>query len=269
MNTETNQVERIEPDEVDDYLTELTLVGWSRATKRKLLNVEIANEVRALMPVRLQLYHEWELVYGMEQHGTSLQTLYQNCDPTVALRRKTSLYLGSDEGFMGSEVKRVITTGNGADLSPLRRNGYVMVIKDHAGNIFGAYLNEYLRPVESRRFYGNGECFLWKCSFVAMNQYEGADGTVHHTVHSNTEKTMQFKAFPYTGENDFLIYSNRNSIAIGSGGTDNLTNQFGLWIDADIENGYSHPCLTFGNECLSDAGKKFKIYGLEVWRVGS
>lgn len=44
---------------------------------------------------------------------------------------------------------------------------------------------------------------------------------------------------------------------------------YGLWIDASLENGISDSCPTFGNEPLSDDGKKFDVLGVEVWYIGS
>ena len=35
-----------------------------------------------------------------------------------------------------------------------------------------------------------------------------------------------------------------------------------------FENGISSRCPAFGNEPLSDTGEKFKIDGVEVWRIG-
>jgi hypothetical protein len=44
---------------------------------------------------------------------------------------------------------------------------------------------------------------------------------------------------------------------------------YGLWLDDNLENGVSSPCPTFGNESLSDEGKKFEVMGVELWYIGS
>jgi hypothetical protein len=44
---------------------------------------------------------------------------------------------------------------------------------------------------------------------------------------------------------------------------------YGLWLDDNLENGVSDTCLTFGNEPLSDDGKKFEVMGVELWYIGS
>jgi hypothetical protein len=44
---------------------------------------------------------------------------------------------------------------------------------------------------------------------------------------------------------------------------------YGLWLDDNLEKGISDTCPTFGNEPLSDDGKKFDIMGVELWYIGS
>lgn len=41
------------------------------------LTPEIAEEIRNLLPPRLQLHDSWTLAYSLEQHGVSLGTLYK------------------------------------------------------------------------------------------------------------------------------------------------------------------------------------------------
>jgi hypothetical protein len=43
--------------------------------------------------------------------------------------------------------------------------------------------------------------------------------------------------------------------------------KYGLFLDNVFENGISSRCPAFGNEPLSQS-EKFKIDGVEVWRVG-
>lgn len=44
---------------------------------------------------------------------------------------------------------------------------------------------------------------------------------------------------------------------------------YGLWLDDNLEKGISSPCLTFGNEPLSDEGNKFDVLGVELWYLGA
>ena len=75
---------------------------------------------------------------------------------------------------------------------------------------------------------------------------------------------IRFKAFPYSGVNDYMIFCQSDFLSIGGG-----DGRYGLWLDSVLERGVSQSCPTFGNECLSDeeAGK-FEVVGVEVWWVG-
>ncbi|RPA98825.1 TLD-domain-containing protein [Choiromyces venosus 120613-1] len=168
----------------------------------------LAEEIRLLLPPRLQLHETWSLRYSLEQHGVSLSTLY---DRTSAA--------GAGGG------------GGGA--------GYVLVVRDLSGGIFGAYLNEPPRP--TGRYIGTGECFLWKSS----------------------QAPLRFRAFPYSGINDYLILADSGYLSVGGG-----DGKYGLWLNDTFDKGLSQFCNTFGNEPLSEEGEKFEVMGVEVWKIG-
>ena len=44
---------------------------------------------------------------------------------------------------------------------------------------------------------------------------------------------------------------------------------YGLWLDDNLEHGVSSTCPTFGNEPLSEEGKKFEVLGVELWYIGA
>jgi len=66
----------------------------------KLLSKALAEEIRLLLPPRLQLVDEWCLTYSLEQNGVSLGTLYKQ-----------------SEDYVG------------------RRGGFVLVVKDGGGSV--------------------------------------------------------------------------------------------------------------------------------------
>ncbi|KAI8369420.1 TLDc domain-containing protein, partial [Radiomyces spectabilis] len=74
------------------------------------------------LPRRYRLAQQWNLLYSLDQHGSSLSTLYT-----------------------------MLQDAKGPCL---------LVLKDEDSHLFGAYLNEPLHVSSS--FYGTGECFLWK-----------------------------------------------------------------------------------------------------------
>lgn len=87
---------------------------------------------------------------------------------------------------------------------------------------------------------------------------EKANGTF-----TPSEQLLRFKAFPYSGVNDYLIFCEPTFLSVGGG-----DGRYGLWLDENMESGVSGQCMTFGNEALSEEGQKFEIVGVEIWCVG-
>ncbi|KAK5172892.1 oxidation resistance protein 1 [Saxophila tyrrhenica] len=240
-------------------LTPLELKGYKAGTssKAKLLSKVLAEEIRLLVPPRLQLCDSWELTYSLDQNGSTLSTLYGLCDQ----------YRG-------------------------KRGGFVLVVRDAERGVFGAYLSDPPRP--QSHYYGSGECFLWRAiklpalpdlsslppppsedtthlqrmttigaaknnsssaSLASLNVPNGRNG---HTSGTATPDRIRFKAFPYTGENDFTMFCQPEYLSVGGG-----DGHYGLWLDDNLNRGVSETCPTFGNEGLSDEGPKFDVLGVE------
>ncbi|KAF2122130.1 hypothetical protein BDV96DRAFT_640195 [Lophiotrema nucula] len=236
-------------------LTPLTLRGYKAGTREraKLLSKSLAEEIRLLVPPRLQLVDEWELGYSLEQNGVSLGTLYEKVDA----------YRG-------------------------RRGGFVLVVQDASGGVFGAYLSDAPHP--SPHFFGNGECFLWRAHILpalpdlaSLPPPPSADTTNAQRMTTlapkalsppasghgsrsgtSTPDRIRFKAFPYSGVNDYMIFCEQSYLSVGGG-----DGHYGLWLDDNLENGVSSSCPTFGNEPLSDDGTKFEVLGVELWYIGA
>jgi hypothetical protein len=66
----------------------ISLQGYhaDTASSAQLLSKALAEEIRLLVPARLQLCEEWNLVYSLEQDGVSLGTLYKKCEDLRGLR---------------------------------------------------------------------------------------------------------------------------------------------------------------------------------------
>ena len=73
-------------------LTGLTLRGAraSNFPSRQVLTKALAEEIRLLLPPRLQLSTDWTMAYSIEQDGVSLATLYEKC----------AAFKGSRSGFV-------------------------------------------------------------------------------------------------------------------------------------------------------------------------
>jgi hypothetical protein len=245
-------------------LTPLALKGYKLGTssKAKLLSLALAEEIRLLVPPRLQLCDTWELAYSLDQNGSTLSTLYSLC-----------------EQYRG------------------KRGGFVLVVRDGGGNVFGSYLSDAPKP--QSHYFGSGECFLWRAivlpalpdlsslppppsedtthlqrmttigiakssSSVSLASMGKQNGTNGHRSGTATPDRIRFKAFPYTGENDFTIFCQHEYLSVGGG-----DGHYGLWLDDNLNRGVSDTCPTFGNERLSDEGSKFDVLGVEIWYIGS
>ncbi|KAI4145187.1 MAG: hypothetical protein L6R39_003904 [Caloplaca ligustica] len=65
-------------------LTPLTLNPVKASSSSVILTRALAEEIRLLVPPRLQLCEFWSLVYSLEEDGVSLTTLYNRCQsPSV------------------------------------------------------------------------------------------------------------------------------------------------------------------------------------------
>ncbi|KAJ9476416.1 Oxidation resistance protein 1 [Pseudozyma hubeiensis] len=236
-----------------------------------------ASRIQALLPPRLQLGKRWSLLYSLDQHGISLQTLYHRVaaglDPMKVGRSvsgnqagKAGEEDGQAEGWLrgaSRETQQAMGTRGqtggrrmhvGGGLNSISDAGLVIAIKDGDDNVFGAFVNEKLRP--QQHYYGSGECFLWKT-----------------TAASSKEEDRGVERYKWTGKNDYMVLSESTFLSVGGG-----EGKFGLWIDGALEKGVSSCCPAFDNEILCDGegwgkGRKegearFECYGLEVWAVG-
>ncbi|KAH8904579.1 TLD-domain-containing protein [Coniochaeta sp. PMI_546] len=236
-------------------LEALSLKGFRDDTPphARLLTPAIAEEIRLMVPARLGIGDEWNLVYSLDQDGASLATLYEKC--------------GKYQG---------------------RRVGFVLVVKDNEGGIFGAYLSDYPHP--SPKYFGTGECFLWRASVMTSLPPPPSTDTTNlgrtTTIHAPSSspslpppasnnplqppktpaspQAIRFKAFPYSGVNEYYMMCEPHYLSVGAG-----DGRYGLWLDDSLERGHSSTCLTFGNERLSDEGEKFGVLGVEVWVIGA
>lgn len=194
-------------------LTPLTLNGYKSSTREagKLLSKALAEEIRLLVPPRLQLVDDWTVIYSLEQNGVSLATLYERA-----------------EEYRG------------------KRGGFVLVVRDGDGGVFGAYLSDAPKPAP--HFFGNGECFLWRAHVLpalpdlvmaelppppsadttnavrmttiaaekknTLSPPQSGHGSRSGTA---TPERIRFKAFPYSGVNDYMIFCEHEYLSIGGG----------------------------------------------------
>ena len=213
--------------ESEPPLAPITLNGFSETTTERILSEKFAEEIRLMMPARLQVQENWDLVYSLDQHGVSLATLYSR-----------------SKSFNSPQA------------------GFVVIVKDRRENVFGAYLSDY--PHVHPHYYGTGECFLFKFTLLQyssrLNLSPHSSGVLHSTVHptihkhdhpslsehhsqsspensrlsihsgpheltrpssrgsvDTTSPQYQFKGFSYTGLNDYMILCTPQFFSVGGG----------------------------------------------------
>ncbi|KAJ3030632.1 UNVERIFIED_CONTAM: oxidation resistance protein 1 [Siphonaria sp. JEL0065] len=122
-----------------DLHTQTKAVILSRGAKLPentpiILSDVVAAQLRPHLPPLYRESPTWRLIYSLDHHGISLNTLYGNCE------------------------------ANGLG------NPVLVIVKDSTGDIFGAFANEGLRVQHG--YYGNGSCFLWKATKKENDQVE-------------------------------------------------------------------------------------------------
>jgi hypothetical protein len=160
-----------------------------------ILNDVQRMELTRIIPYRFK-NRDWDLVYSSREHGGLLNTMYSRMD---------------DQG------------------------PFILVIENHEGEVFGAYLAA-LSIVDRPKYYGGGETFVW----------EYKDGKLLH--------------YGWSKKNNMIILSRETSLYIG-GGEDSKP---ALYIDEDIKRGSTGVCEPFDNPILGSQ-KDFKIFHIEMY----
>ncbi|PKI83749.1 oxidation resistance protein 1 [Malassezia vespertilionis] len=247
-----------------------------------------ASRIQALLPRRLRLGKSWQLLYSLDQDGSSLGTLYDLVQTATDSNYRRGM--GGEQWLRGSSTaaqqamlgtKKSVGTG-----VALPDAGIVISVRDAHGNVFGAFVNEPLKIAP--HYYGNGECFLWKT--VRRRLPCPPSELTEPDLHPD----MAVEVFRWTGKNDYMVLSEADYFSVGGG-----DGRYGLWLDAALERGLSARCPAFNNHVLcnnveSDAVHatdsdgvptgnllgnalhhepipdmaRFTCMGVEVWAVG-
>ncbi|CAK5271928.1 unnamed protein product [Mycena citricolor] len=110
----------------------INLVGRREGTTPVLMP-ELMSLIHPHLPALLRLSRQWSLLYSLDQHGISLNTLYSRCEPPASTRVP-------------------------------HPKGALVVIQDSGNMVFGVWLADGLRRSTRGSYYGGGESFLWRYS---------------------------------------------------------------------------------------------------------
>eukprot|EP00198_Chlamydomonas_reinhardtii_P001214 XP_001690549.1 predicted protein [Chlamydomonas reinhardtii] len=134
------------------------------------------------------------------------------------------------------------TTKHGTSLQTLYRKAVpgmatILLIRDFGGYTFGCYTPDSWRV--SPRYYGSGETFVFQ-----LEPYR-----VAYPWRSMSKE-----------KNDYFQYGTPECLAVGGLG------HFAIWVDADLMQGSSGTCGTFGSPCLAHS-EDFKVHVVEMWQA--
>ncbi|KAK7745944.1 oxidation resistance protein 1 [Cytospora paraplurivora] len=280
-------------------LEPLELYGFKEDTKERarLLTPVVAEEIRIMVPERQRIEDQWNLIYSLDQDGASLGTLYKKCSAYVGTRSSFVLVVrDNDGGLFGAYLSdpphpSAHYFGNGECF--LWRASILTSLppppSEDTTNL--TRVTTLSSPTQSR-FPRSHPPPPPKTEPLADLLIDLSDDTPAQppaqaapapvqplleptpallpqtTAHPSRSPSplgpsIRFKAFPYSGENDFNIYCEQHTLSIGGG-----DGHYGLWLNDSLDKGVSSRCLTFGNEPLSDEGEKFGVLGVEVWLIG-
>lgn len=153
-----------------------------------------SSHIQPYLPPRLKLGRTWKLLYSSDQHGVSLETLYDRVKRGMDEKPGSS---GTKNGPAGSDwnslesrqdgwlrgasasTREALGSGSsssasagatssssrpsrlGSGLTSMSDAGLVLAVRDADDNVFGAFTNERLRKGH-RGYYGSGEGFLFR-----------------------------------------------------------------------------------------------------------
>ncbi|BGO96503.1 oxidation resistance protein 1 [Rhodotorula toruloides] len=217
----------------------IRLVGVRPGVVR-VLEEDVAEGIRPALPPRLRLSPRWTLLYSLDQHGISLQTLF------------TNLSRGLKD----------------------RDGGFVLVVKSERGEVFGGYCSEALkdssasRDTRAQRWSGDGSCFLWKSVPFPPSDFRlGSSVRVFKPTFRNTyfqHASSQFLAFGGGEDGVFGLWIDGVFERGWTGTCETYRNE--PLVDVKARGGE-------GEKDANGAGKqetgKFEVVGFECWAVGS
>ncbi|KAJ8294891.1 Oxidation resistance protein 1 [Rhodotorula toruloides] len=218
----------------------IKLVGVRPGVVR-VLEEDVAEGIRSALPPRLRLSPRWTLLYSLDQHGISLQTLF------------TNLSRGLKD----------------------RDGGFVLVVKSERGEVFGGYCSEALkdssasRETRAQRWSGDGSCFLWKSVPFPPSDFRlGSSVRVFKPTFRNTyfqHASSQFLAFGGGEDGVFGLWIDGVFERGWTGTCETYRNE--PLVDVKARGGGE------GEKDADSAGKqetgKFEVVGFECWAVGS
>ncbi|BBN13055.1 protein MpOXR3 [Marchantia polymorpha subsp. ruderalis] len=156
----------------------------------------------------------------------TLRTVVYSALPTLALGRQWVL--------LYSTIKHGISLRTLYRKAAIIPGPCLLIAGDRLGAVFGGLLSSPLKPTLKQKYQGTNESFVF------------------------TNVAGEPKVYRSTGSNRYYVLCTDDAIAFGGGG------HFALYLDAELLNGTSANCETFGNPCLATT-EDFVLKDVELW----
>jgi hypothetical protein len=250
-----------------------------------LLQIELANCLRILMPPLTRLCMNWRLCYASERDGFSLKTFYGNCAKEANPRSQFLLVIqaeeqkeifgafltsqpaphwhhyGTGEVFLWKEIRAGYSNEHESKMSSLNEaEQKVISVNERESKV--SSLNEaeqkvsFLNEAEQKVSSVNERQISFSSSF---NQHQS---TSLNSV--NERQNTYLRSFFATGKNEYWMISEPGFFAVGCS-----NGAFGLWLDESLRKGNSKSVATFDNEPLVNVakGEDFTCKVIELWII--
>ena len=197
----------------------------------KILRQDYAVKLRRLIPPRLQI-ENWRLLYSVLNDGADLTTFFRKAAGYKCTVLLVETICGEVFGGFNASEWGISPNFCASSVAwPSCVHSFSRLLTPPLSLFSLASCNE---PD------GTGECFLFRFT---------------DDEHSTCER------FPWTGDNNFFVYSSHDQVAMGGGG-----HGFGFVLDSDFATGESFCSATYGNTLLVTKEKGcFRIKNLELW----
>ncbi|TFK24152.1 TLD-domain-containing protein [Coprinopsis marcescibilis] len=221
-----------------------------KSSTEPVLTAQVADLIRTHLPPLARLPKTWSLLYSLDQHGISLNTLYANCEAPERNRK-----LGA--GFVG-------------------QGGVVLVVRDSEGEggMFGVYVPEGIGR-RRKGFFGGGDSFLWKYTDGGELRVFKATGRNPYFAICEGDYVAfggGSSAYGLYLDSSLLEGSSARCLTFGNGVLCGHTASIGgsSSVSGDTNGGANGGTAERGRERTVVDGKPvdFECVGLEVWGVG-
>ncbi|KAH6893970.1 TLD-domain-containing protein [Coprinopsis sp. MPI-PUGE-AT-0042] len=198
---------------------------------------KLADLIRPHLPPLSRLPKSWTLLYSLDQHGISLNTLYNNCEAPLRNRKHGQNYVGM-----------------GGVLLVLRHSE---TSEQSVDGTFGAFIAEGLGR-KSKGFFGGGDSFLWKYSNGALQVFKASGRNTYFAICESG-----YMAFG-GGSTSYGLYIDSGLLEGYSAPSVTFGNETLCNPTSETLPSASRP----GTQAAPSQQSSFECVGLEVWGVG-